>query len=373
MPNVKTIQAGIAELPKGPPLVVALTGGTTGIGSYVARALALTFAKHGSKLRVYIVGRKAERADEVINYGREKSPGSDWRFVKASDASLISDVDRVSEEIIKQEEQSPFAGGPARLDVLYMSQALSPLQKSERELFKYLTAYPILMDCNAATKEGLDTQMSLLYYSRMRFIQKLTPLLTASPNTARVISIFAGGMEDGVKPGEAPIGIPSPETYGITSVRKHTAFMKTFFFEELAQKHAGKISFIHIYPGLVDGPTFYADVNPLWFRILWFFVKPLASFGMTSPQLCGEVMLYLATQRYPAKGSMKSGEESKTVGGVASSTQDEFGGGAYGVGQRGDENKAVSYVKVRKSDTSKQVWDHTMQTLADIEKKNAAS
>jgi hypothetical protein len=49
-----------------------------------------------------------------------------------------------------------------------------------------------------ATKEGLDTQMSLLYYSRIRFILNLTPLLyrSQSPSGAHVISIFAGTMED---------------------------------------------------------------------------------------------------------------------------------------------------------------------------------
>jgi NAD(P)-dependent dehydrogenase (short-subunit alcohol dehydrogenase family) len=133
MPNLHTIHAGIAELPKGPPLVVALAGGTTGIGSYVARALATTFANHGPKLRVYIVGRKPDRAEKLLQFGRETSPGSDWRFIQTFDASLISDVDSVSKEITKQEEEAPFAGGPARLDVLYMSQALSPFQESHRK------------------------------------------------------------------------------------------------------------------------------------------------------------------------------------------------------------------------------------------------
>jgi hypothetical protein len=132
MPNLQVIRAGIASLPNGPPLVVAVVGGTTGIGSYVVRALAKTFAKHGSKLRVYIVGRKASRAEPLITYGHQTSPGSDFRFIQASDLSLLSEVDRVSQETITQEEASPFAGGPARLDALYMSHALSPLQPSNR-------------------------------------------------------------------------------------------------------------------------------------------------------------------------------------------------------------------------------------------------
>jgi NAD(P)-dependent dehydrogenase (short-subunit alcohol dehydrogenase family) len=133
MPNIQTIQEGIAQLLQGPALVVALTGGTTGIGSYVARTLARTFAKNGSNLRVYIVGRNAERAEELLKYGRETSSGSDWRFVRVSDLSLMSEVDQGSKEIIRQEEEAPFAGGPARLDVLYMSQALSPVQQSNRK------------------------------------------------------------------------------------------------------------------------------------------------------------------------------------------------------------------------------------------------
>jgi NAD(P)-dependent dehydrogenase (short-subunit alcohol dehydrogenase family) len=130
MPNIKTIRKSIATLPDGPPLVVALTGGTTGIGSYVARALARAYAQHGTKLRVYIVGRNASRAEELLAYGRSTSPGSDWRFVSTPDLTLMSEVGRVSREIIDSEEKEPFAGGKARLDLLYMSQALSPLQES---------------------------------------------------------------------------------------------------------------------------------------------------------------------------------------------------------------------------------------------------
>jgi hypothetical protein len=215
--------------------------------------------------------------------------------------------------------------------------------------------------------------MSLLYYSRIRFIQRLAPLLTAAPNTARVVSIFAGGFEDSIKAGEVPIGTPSAENYGVTSVRKHVAFMKTFAFEELAEQYAGKISFTHIYPGLVDGPTFYSEVNPLWFRIVWRVMKPLVSWYMTSPEVCGEVMVYLATQRYPAKGTVKPDDESnEALGGVAYSTQRELGGGAYGVGQRGDEGKDVSYVKVRKEDTRRQVWEHTVGVLEGIDKMNVS-
>jgi NAD(P)-dependent dehydrogenase (short-subunit alcohol dehydrogenase family) len=130
MPNLPTIHAAISTLPTGPPLVVAIVAGTTGIGSYVARAFARAFASHGAKLRIYIIGRNASRADSLLKYGRETSPGSDWRFVAAHDLSLMEDVKNVCSEVIRQEQSEPFAGGRARLDVLYMGQALSPMVES---------------------------------------------------------------------------------------------------------------------------------------------------------------------------------------------------------------------------------------------------
>ena len=131
MPDLKTIRAGIAELPEGPPLVITLVGATSGIGSYVAKTWANTFAAHGSKLRVYIVGRNVARAEALLKYGRETSPGSEWQFVQVTDLSLLHEVDQVSKIIIQREEESPFAGGPPRIDALYLSPALSPLQESK--------------------------------------------------------------------------------------------------------------------------------------------------------------------------------------------------------------------------------------------------
>jgi NAD(P)-dependent dehydrogenase (short-subunit alcohol dehydrogenase family) len=130
MPNIPSIRANISSLPSGPPLVIALVGGTTGIGSYIANCLATTFAQQGTKLRVYLIGRRQDRADEVIAYGRSTAPGSDWRFVQASNLALLSDVEKVSREIKRLEE---VGGSEPRIDVLYLSAALSPLQESPRK------------------------------------------------------------------------------------------------------------------------------------------------------------------------------------------------------------------------------------------------
>lgn len=135
MPNIDIIRSAIAELPKASPLVVALPGGTTGIGSYIAKALATTFASHGSKLRVYIIGRSAARAEAVIKEGQKISPGSDWRLILTTDLALISEVDRCCADIIRQETEAPFHGGPTRLDLLYMTYSY-PLLKEQSSTYR---------------------------------------------------------------------------------------------------------------------------------------------------------------------------------------------------------------------------------------------
>ncbi|KAF2437278.1 hypothetical protein P171DRAFT_373790 [Karstenula rhodostoma CBS 690.94] len=276
MPSLPTIQSALSELPKGPPIVVALPGGTTGIGSYIARALARTYANHGTKLRVYIVGRNATRAESVLSECRQASSGSEWRFIQTPDLALISEVDRCCAEIVRQETEAPFHGGTPRLDLLYMTYSYPPL------------------------KERSST------------------------------------FENGTKPGEFPVGCPTDTTYGVSAVRKHASFMKTFLFEELAEKHAGKLRLTHIYPGLVDGPVFLGSDAPTWFKWFWRLSKPLISWYMTAPD-------------------------------------GERGGGSYSVGQRADAQTGIMYEKVRQADTRQKVWRHTMETLEQVEKAGGSS
>ncbi|KAH7303828.1 hypothetical protein B0I35DRAFT_446074 [Stachybotrys elegans] len=349
MPSIQVIRSAVAELPQGSPIVTAISGGTTGIGSYLAKALATTFASQGSKLRVYIVGRNAERAKTVISECQQISPGSDWRFIHATDLALISEVDKSSAEIIRQENEAPFHGGQARLDLLYMTHAI-PILGHKR-----------------TTEEGLDALESTVYYSRIRFILQLLSLLTASPRVAHVISVYAGSIENGVTPDEEPIGFVPPEIYDFNAVRKYTTFMKTFVFEELAEKHSERLSLIHIYPGLVDGPGF--TQMPLWFRALFTVMKPLTWFFMTGSEDCGMVMAYLATSRSSAKGSIQDAMDTL----VPKSSLGIVGGGAYSLGQRADpQTQQIMFEKSRKPDTRKKAWDHTIRTLDDIAKKNAA-
>lgn len=46
---------------------------------------------------------------------------------------MMSDVDTVCAQIKRYEEEEPLKGGGPRIDMLYMSQAFSPLAPSGRE------------------------------------------------------------------------------------------------------------------------------------------------------------------------------------------------------------------------------------------------
>lgn len=107
------------------PLVAVFPGGTSGIGEYAVRALAATHGKDGKGLRLYIAGRNLSAAEKIIADCQTVCPAGQFRFVQAQDLSLLKDVDRVSDEIIKLEEQEAKAAGTTpRIDILVMTQGV---------------------------------------------------------------------------------------------------------------------------------------------------------------------------------------------------------------------------------------------------------
>ena len=106
-------------------LVAVFVGGTSGIGEYALRALAELASQDnsGQKLRAYIVGRNSSTAEKIITYCRKKHPKGQFKFVRAKDLSLMSQVDKCCDNIRAAEEAEAKDGrGPARVDVLVMSQ-----------------------------------------------------------------------------------------------------------------------------------------------------------------------------------------------------------------------------------------------------------
>ncbi|PWY90197.1 hypothetical protein BO70DRAFT_330493 [Aspergillus heteromorphus CBS 117.55] len=343
MVDLSVARAANATLVQSQPLVAVFIGGTSGIGHYTLRALATAEANGGKGFRAYIVGRNAKAAEEIIAECRGIYPDAQIKFVKADDISLIQAVDQACAEIIQSEEKQ---SQDPRIDYLMLSQGGSIFLPRKD------------------TKEGLDVTMSLMYYSRMRAITKLLPLLLKSTLPAKVVSVYAAGYEAKLYPDD--LSLRDLSHYSYSQARSHMIYMHTLFLEKLAEQHQGKLSLMHIFPGLVLGPGFQRPDLPLWFRRVWrwFFVPILGPLLTVSPTECGDRMLSLASPRYPPQGTESSGATDKVVVG----TDGKPGSGAYSLSRKGEAmNIKKAYEKINKDEMKKKVWDHTTKAFEVIE------
>lgn len=207
--------------------------------------------------------------------------------------------------------------------------------------------------------------MSLMYYSRMRIIIKLLPLLLRSSLPATVVSVNAAGTESKLFADD--MSLRDLTHYSYMQARSHMVYTHTLFMETLAEQHPEKLSLIHIFPGLVLGPGFQSPELPAWFRIVWpWILVPFFSlFGLfLAPKECGDRMLSLAPPRYPPRPIAKT----KSQEGVAIGTDGKPGSGAYSLTWNGENNlNAKAYEKIDKDEMRKKVWDHTMKAFEVIE------
>ncbi|KAI9727612.1 MAG: hypothetical protein M1834_008052 [Cirrosporium novae-zelandiae] len=354
MVHLDIVHACNAILVETQPLVAVFVGGTSGIGECSVRALTATHANRGKGLRLYIVGRNNDAAEKIISDCLEVCPTGQFRFVRANDLSLLKDVDRVCAEIVQAEGEANTTGGIPRVDLLVMTQGYLSLE-SRKE-----------------TKEGLDTVLSLVYYSRMRFVTQLLPLLLASPLSGRVVSIFAPGREGKIFPDD--LSLRDPTHYGLATNASHAVYMTTFFMENLAARHAGRLSLAHVYPGLVMTKVAENGDLPRWARWMWRFLVAPVVWPLAVPTMeCGERVLFLASPRFPARPLNSTEETSKSASNfeIAISSDGMVGGGAYRVTWNGEIiPTGKAYEKIREEGLSERVWNHTMKAFGEIEAGN---
>lgn len=208
--------------------------------------------------------------------------------------------------------------------------------------------------------------MALMYYSRMRITTKLLPLLLKSSLPATVVSVYAAGTEGELFPED--LSVRDLSRYSYAQARSHMAYMHTLFLESLADQHRGKLSLIHIFPGLVLGPGFQSPELPLWFRRVWRWIfVPFFGWWLTvKPTVCGDRMLSLASSRYPPRPVDDSGPAQ--AGDVILGTDGKPGSGAYSLTYTVESNyNAKAYEKFDKDEMRKKVWDHTLRAFEVIE------
>ncbi|KAI5243976.1 hypothetical protein E4T42_07263 [Aureobasidium subglaciale] len=347
MVKLDIITTANAAFIKQQPLTAVFVGATSGIGEFTVRELCKTHGSDGPGLRIILVGRNAKAAHAIIHDCQVLCPSSEFHFVQLDDLSLLRSVDQACEKI----KTILNATNKPAVDLLIQSQG------------------KVEFGGRIDTKEGLDRSMSLLYYSRARFITNLLSHLLASslPTGAKVISIYAAGSETWGTLHGNDLSLSQPGNYSFGNCRTHAVAMKTMFFESLAEKHAGKLALIHIYPGLVVHGGFENSDFPLWFKIVWKIVKPFTKFfpNYSTAEVIGQKVLFLATERYPARGK-------GNVEGVVEGTDGVEGGGAYSVTYT-DETNDVSkfYQKLRGQGFKEDVLRHTDQVFGDINANGA--
>ena len=169
--------------------------------------------------------------------------------------------------------------------------------------------------------------MSLLYYSRMRIILQLLPLLLASSLPAHVVSVFGPGRDVKIFPDD--LSLRDPKNYGFINMGSHAAYFSTFFLETLAEKYPGQLSLTHYYPGLVLHPGGSIERLPTWFKWLLRLLTPVLRLIAVPHMESGERVLFHTSARFPPR-SLSTTEEvraSKADLGIATSSDGVVGGG----------------------------------------------
>ncbi|KAG9040768.1 hypothetical protein FS837_000197 [Tulasnella sp. UAMH 9824] len=253
--DAKALNASYASTYRPTALFV---GGTSGCGQGTAEAFAR--ATQG-RAHILICGRNREAAESITS-GFPKHAESKYEFVEC-DATLMKNVVKAAAEVKRKISE---AEGKAKLNYLVLSQGIMTMNGFD------------------PTSDGIDTRLALSFYSRWKFVDELLPLLesaTSDGEEARIMTILAPGVSGGPLD-TSDLGLKKNYSSGLA--RKHGPAYTDNFIAEYSSRYPA-ISFIHIFPGLVNTPLF--NNLPWYLRLTFTFL----GFVMArSIQDCGEYM-----------------------------------------------------------------------------------
>ncbi|KAL3419041.1 short-chain dehydrogenase reductase [Phlyctema vagabunda] len=305
-------------------LVAVFVGATSGIGEITLKKL----AKYSPNLRVYFIGRSQDAADRIVAECKALNPSSEYIFIRA-DISLIRVVDKVCNEIKAKE---------SALNLLFMSAGVPNMDRAE-------------------SSEHLHLLAALNYYSRIRFIMNLLPLIQKATSLRRIVTVGGGSRESLFDPTDFPaLRVPLPQ------IRGHLSTLITLGVEAVA-KTAPAVTFVHDHPGTVRTPL-----------LNYMSEETLKTLTFVPLDECGERHVYLATSaRFPPSSGASNAVPLKDGDTAALGATGEIGSGVYSIAS--DCESASSTVmellsELRRKGMVEEVWRHTENEFKRIMEQN---
>ncbi|KAI0477146.1 hypothetical protein GGR56DRAFT_391514 [Xylariaceae sp. FL0804] len=291
--------------------ICVFMGATAGIGWGTLRRM-VTMLRNST---FYILGRSPSRFAAKLAELQALAPGSKIIFIQVQ-VSLISGIDAACDEIMANEK---------RVDYVCMSAGGVPFHGA------------------VYTEEKLEACFAVSYYSRLRLVSNLLPLLRNSP-TPRVLSILAGTQEKRIN--EDDIGLE--KKWSIPGVVAHTTLCSSLSFDHLAAEESNKlITFIHATPGFVNNGTPRTTYPSKKDGILWWafmsFLQIVSGwyiryFGFSLRESAERHAFYLANNEGFPPGSWQTDRHNNIV----------------------PANGALSYYQTQ--GWPQRIWDHTLKT-----------
>ncbi|THX17658.1 hypothetical protein D6D17_02431 [Aureobasidium pullulans] len=148
--------------------------------------------------------------------------------------------------------------------------------------------------------------------------------------------------------------------YNMSRARTHVIVMKTLSMEKLAAQNIGKVSFVHVYPGLVITPAFGNQDLPTWFRAMWTVAKPFVNYLAGRDWRAHTLFVFVPKDFHAHAGD-------KTIK-LAMSTDGIIGGGAYACKHDAETiDVQAKYKSFRASKVDERVREHTLSVFSQIQ------
>ncbi len=238
------------------PRRAVVVGATNGIGKACANRLA------GAGFNVTAVGRdRPGRAEAVISELNEKSPpgSSPSHEFRPCDAFSLRAVKECAEGIVRDHKE---------IDALVTTQGMATVQSF------------------TPTVDGNDEKITLHYWSRMAFADRLLPSLRTStmPGGSCVMSILSGGVHKPYKNYKTDPFLK--QSYSVQNAADAAGYYTDLFLDSMARKEGNqKIKFIHAAPGFVN--TNWGTELPSFMRYM---VRCMQSILAKDSAKCAELM-----------------------------------------------------------------------------------